>query len=103
MSWRIPTGVFRGIGGLDHAALGIPSETEYVRAYCRATGRAGIRDLDFYIAYNMFRIAGILQGIMKRLVDGTAANEQALESARRTRPMAELGWHYALRVQGRNS
>jgi aminoglycoside phosphotransferase (APT) family kinase protein len=103
MSWRIPQGSFRGIGGLDHAALGIPSETDYVRAYCKATGRDGIPDLDFYIAYNMFRIAGILQGIMKRVVDGTAANEQAIESGRRTRPMAELGWHYALQVEAKKS
>jgi aminoglycoside phosphotransferase (APT) family kinase protein len=99
MSWHIPQGSFRGIAGVDLAALGIPSESDYVRAYCNATGRDHIPDLDFYLAYNMFRIAGILQGIMKRVVDGTAANEQALESAKRTRPMAELGWHYALQVE----
>ncbi len=99
MSWHIPQGSFRGIGGVDLAALGIPSESDYVRAYCKATGREHIPDLDFYLAYNMFRIAGILQGIMKRVVDGTAANEQALESGRRTRPMAELGWHYAEQVE----
>jgi aminoglycoside phosphotransferase (APT) family kinase protein len=99
MSWHIPQGSFRGIAGVDLAALGIPSESDYVRAYCNATGRDHIPDLDFYLAYNMFRIAGILQGIMKRVVDGTAANEQALESGKRTRPMAELGWHYALQVE----
>jgi aminoglycoside phosphotransferase (APT) family kinase protein len=98
MSWHIPQTGFRGIGGLDLAALGIPSEDAYVQSYCQATGRTGIADLDFYLAYNMFRIAGILQGIMKRVVDGTAANEQALESGQRARAMAELGWHYAQRV-----
>ena len=99
MSWHIPQGSFRGIAGVDLTALGIPSESDYVRAYCKATGRDHIPDLEFYLAYNMFRIAGILQGIMKRVVDGTAANEQALESGKRTRPMAELGWHYAVQVE----
>ena len=98
MSWHTPTGGFRGIAGLDLAALGIPSEKEYVALYCRATGRDGIADLDFYLAYNMFRIAAILQGIMKRVVDGTAASPQAAEAGKRARTMAELGWSYAQRV-----
>ncbi|MCX7892972.1 MAG: phosphotransferase [Burkholderiales bacterium] len=92
MSWHIPPGTFRGIAGLDLAALGIPSEAEYVAAYCRRTGRESIPHWDFYIAYNMFRLAGILQGIMKRALDGTASSQQALETGRRTRPMAEMGW-----------
>ncbi|MGA2550207.1 MAG: phosphotransferase [Burkholderiaceae bacterium] len=99
MSWHIPPHNFRGIAGLDLAALGIPSEREYVELYCRATGRQGIPDLDFYLAYNMFRIAGIVQGIMKRVVDGTAASAQAVDAGKRARPMAELGWQYAQRVQ----
>jgi aminoglycoside phosphotransferase (APT) family kinase protein len=99
MSWHIPQGSFRGIGGLDLDLLGIPAESVYAKKYCEATGRSSIPDLDFYLAYNMFRIAGILQGIMKRVVDGTAANEQALEAGRRTRPMADLGWQFALQVQ----
>lgn len=98
MSWHTPPGGFRGIGGLDYAALGIPTQSDYMATYCQATGRAGIPDIDFYLAYNMFRIAGILQGIMKRVVDGTAANEQAIESGRRARAMAVLGWTYAERV-----
>lgn len=101
MSWHIPPGGFRGIGGLNLAALGIPSCDEYVALYCQATGRDGIHDLDFYLAYNMFRIAGILQGIMKRVMDGTAANAAALAAGQRTRPMAELGWSYAQRVNSR--
>jgi aminoglycoside phosphotransferase (APT) family kinase protein len=92
MSWHIPPGTFRGIAGLDLGALGIPSEREYVDAYCRRTGRASIADWDFYIAYNMFRLAGILQGIMKRALEGTASSQQALETGRRARPMAEMGW-----------
>ena len=96
MSWHIPQGQFRGIGGLDHKAMGIPTEAEYIARYCERTGRT-IREEDFafYLAYNMFRMAGILQGIMKRYVDGTASSAQALKSGQAARPMAEMGWQYA--------
>jgi aminoglycoside phosphotransferase (APT) family kinase protein len=96
MSWHIAPGQFRGIAGLDHQALGIPSEEEYIAQYCERTGKT-IREEDFafYLAYNMFRMAGILQGIMKRYVDGTASSEQALKAGQAARPMAELGWRYA--------
>jgi aminoglycoside phosphotransferase (APT) family kinase protein len=98
MSWHIAPGEFRGIAGLDLAALGIPSEQDYVAAYCRRTGRASIAHWDFYLAYNMFRLAAILQGIMKRYVDGTAASQQALDAGKRAKPLAELGWQYARRA-----
>lgn len=98
MSWHISPQGFRGIAGLDLAALGIPAQDAYVAMYCNATGRVGIDDVDFYLAYNMFRIAGILQGIMKRVVDGTAASAQAAAAGARAKPMAELGWAYAQRV-----
>ena len=54
MSWRLPAGIFRGIGGLDFAALGIPDEAGYCARYCERTGRDGIPRLDFYMTYNMF-------------------------------------------------
>jgi aminoglycoside phosphotransferase (APT) family kinase protein len=94
MSWHIPAGQFRSIGGLDLAALGIPSEERYIEMYCARRGRAGIErsHWDFYMAYNLFRIAAILQGIVKRVADGTAASSHAAESAERVRPIAELGW-----------
>ncbi|SNS75669.1 Predicted kinase, aminoglycoside phosphotransferase (APT) family [Noviherbaspirillum humi] len=96
MSWHIPQGQFRGIGGLDLKALGIPSEDEYIAKYCERTGsNINKADFNFYLAYNMFRMAGILQGIMKRYVDGTASSEQALKSGKSARPMAEMGWRYA--------
>ncbi|MDB5840957.1 MAG: phosphotransferase family protein [Herminiimonas sp.] len=96
MSWHIPPGQFRGIGGIDHKALGIPTEEEYIAKYCERTGKTiRMEDWTFYLAYNMFRMAGILQGIMKRYVDGTAASEQALKSGKSARPMAEMGWRYA--------
>jgi aminoglycoside phosphotransferase (APT) family kinase protein len=101
MSWHIPPAQFRGIAGLDLAALGIPAEAEYMAAYCRRTGRTAIEHWDFYLAYNMFRLAAILQGIMKRALDGTAASGEALDAGKRARPMAELGWQYARRAGAR--
>lgn len=96
MSWHISPELFRGIGGLDLPALGIPSEEDYITAYCARTGKiVRPEDFRFYLAYNMFRMAGILQGIMKRYVDGTAASEQALKNGQAARPMAEIGWRYA--------
>jgi len=100
MSWRIPPGAFRGIGGLDLPSLGIPTEAAYVAAYCGRTGRERIDHWDFYIAYNMFRLSAILQGIMKRALDGTAASEQALDAGKRARPLAEMGWALASRLAG---
>ena len=96
MSWHIAPGQFRGIAGLDHKALGIPPQDEYIAKYCERTGKT-IRkeDFNFYLAYNMFRLGGIMQGIMKRYVDGTASSEQALKSGQAARPMAEMGWSYA--------
>ena len=92
MSWRIPASLFRGLGGLDLVSLGIPSEADYVAAYCRRTGRERIENWAFYMAYNMFRLAGIAQGIVGRVRDGTAASDHATEMAARVRPLAEMGW-----------
>ena len=106
MSWHIAPGgahASRGIGGLDHGALGIPTEREYVQRYCERTGRIGngkdadavMADWNFYLAYNLFRIAGILQGIAKRVEAGTASSDKARQSAAGARPLAEMGWRIA--------
>lgn len=95
MSWHIQPGQFRGIAGLDHQALGIPDEAAYRRLYEQRTGSQITGDWNFYLAFSMFRIAGILQGIMKRVVDGTASSAQATDAGKRARPMAEMGWAYA--------
>ena len=99
MSWHISPGQFRGLGGLDLEAIGIPSEKEYVARYCERTGRpdadAVKADWNFYLAYNMFRLAGILQGIAKRVEVGTASSAQAKHSAAGARPLAEMGWQAA--------
>ena len=101
MAWHIPPGMFRGIGGLDHAALGIPTETEYIRRYCERTGFATpdelAQDWNFYLAYNLFRLAAILQGIAKRVETGTASSSQAKTSANGARPLAEMAWSFAQR------
>jgi aminoglycoside phosphotransferase (APT) family kinase protein len=95
LSWHIPPGQFRGIAGLDLEGLGIPREPQYIASYCARCGREGISNWNFYLAYNLFRIAAILQGITKRALEGTAASAQALDAGRRARPLAELGWKYA--------
>ncbi|MEO5698003.1 MAG: phosphotransferase [Burkholderiaceae bacterium] len=102
MSWHIPHATGRGIGGLDLAALGLPDQKSYVRRYCERTGRADpdavMADWNFYLAYNLFRIAGILQGIAKRVEAGTASSAQARQAGAGARPLAELGWALAQRA-----
>ena len=98
MSWHIPPGTLRGLAGVDLAALGIPSEQHYIAAYERRTAARISGDWNFYLAYNLFRLAGILQGIAKRAEDGIASNTQAVEYGRQAAPLAELGWAFAQRA-----
>ncbi len=101
MAWHIPHTMGRGIAGLDIAALGIPDEKSYIALYAQRTGRdAAVIEADwsFYIAYNLFRIAAILQGITKRAQEGTASSAQAVEAGAGARPLAELGWQHAQRT-----
>jgi len=99
MAWHIPPGAFRGIGGLDLASLGIPSEAAYIQSYCDRTGFTTPEELkadwNFYMAYNMFRIAAILQGIAKRIEAGTASSAQAASSAAGVKPLAQMAWRFA--------
>jgi aminoglycoside phosphotransferase (APT) family kinase protein len=103
MAWHIPAHLSRGIGGLDLADLGIPGESEYIQSYCARTGLATPESLrahwNFFLAYNMFRIAAILQGIAKRVEAGTASSAQAKASGAGARPMAELAWNFAQQAQ----
>ncbi len=101
MQWQMPALDALSAGSLlgrDLAALGIPSAEEYVAAYCRRTGRNALPDMDYYAAYNFFRLAGILQGIVGRVRDGTAANANAAQNASAVRPLAEFAWHFARRA-----
>ena len=91
MMYRLPDGV----AGKDLAALNIPSEADYVAAYCERTGRDAIPDMDFYMAFNLFRMAGIIHGIKGRMVRGTAASDHAADTVKRLEPLAELAWAQA--------
>lgn len=99
MGWRIPHDLWRGIGGLDLARLGIPQESDYVAWYAQATGRDATQHWEFYIAYNLFRMAAILHGIAQRAADGNAASTDAVETGRKASPLAELGWQAAQRYR----
>ena len=99
MAWRIAPALWRGIAGLDLAALGIPSEAQYVAMYAQATGRDPAEHWEFYLAYNLFRMAAILHGIAQRAADGNAAADDAVETGRKAGPLAELGWQCAQRYE----
>jgi aminoglycoside phosphotransferase (APT) family kinase protein len=94
LAWRLRPDEFRGVGGLDLAALGIPGEENYIAAYCKRTGRQSIepQHWEFYLAYNMFRLACIRQGIMRRVIDGNAADPKAADVGRRAGDMADRAW-----------
>jgi aminoglycoside phosphotransferase (APT) family kinase protein len=101
MAWHIAPGTFRGIGGLDLAALGIPTEAEYIARYCDSTSIATPQQLkadwNFYLAYNLFRLAAILQGIAKRVEAGTASSAQAVTSAAGAPVLAKMAWAFAVK------
>jgi aminoglycoside phosphotransferase (APT) family kinase protein len=92
MPYRLAADSMEGFEGADLAALGMPSEQEYLAAYCRRTGRDGIKDWDFYVAFSMFRLSAIAQGIMGRFIAGTANDPHARERGARARPLADAGW-----------
>lgn len=102
MLWHMPpttaSAGSSGISGLDLKALNIPTVAEAVALYCKLTNRSGLPEIDWYMAYNMFRIAAILQGIAGRLRDGTAASAQAKESIKRIVPLAQAAWGFAKRA-----
>lgn len=100
MAWNMPRlGI--GASGLldkDLEALGIPDADAYTKRYCERTGRDGIANFEFYFAFNLFRLAAIVQGIAGRVRDGTAASAHADRAADAVGPLAELGWQYASRI-----
>ncbi len=100
MAWRLSPDEFRGLRGSDLGALGIPDEAAYTAAYARRTGRDALPDWEFYMAYNLFRMAAILQGIMGRVRDGTAANPEAEAMGALVRPLAERGWQQVKKIGG---
>jgi len=98
MMYRMPAGITTGLAGLDLPALNIPSEAEYVGAYCERTGRDSIEQFDFYVTFNMFRLAAIVHGIKGRLARGTAASAHADKMVAALEDLAELAWAQAKRA-----
>lgn len=96
MNWAMPAGERRSqLGGIDFEAEGIPELGDIVAQYCALTGRDALPDLNWYFAYNLFRLVGILQGIRKRIIDGNASSPKAEEAAIRIRPLAARAWDFA--------
>jgi aminoglycoside phosphotransferase (APT) family kinase protein len=98
MMYRMPPMVITGLLGADLAALNIPSEADYVAAYCRRTGRTHIDHLDFYVAFNLFRLAAIFHGIKGRVVRGTAASAHAMKMVDALPGLAARAWQEAERA-----
>ncbi|MBH62812.1 MAG: phosphotransferase family protein [Alphaproteobacteria bacterium] len=101
MQWRLPPHIFHGLRGVDLESLGIPSEEDYVSAYCERTGRDEIPHWDFYMAYCMFRLSAILHGILVRVRQGTAASAHGAGMGELARPIAELAWQQVEMIEGR--
>lgn len=95
MQWVMPADGGAGLAGLDLQQLGIPSLEEIVGRYSERAGVAVADKLDWYFAYNLFRLAGIVQGIKKRVIDGTASHAQAAEMAKRVPMLASAAWTFA--------
>ena len=98
MTYRMSSASVPGLLGRDPAALGLPSEEDYVRAYCRRRGFADVPHLDFYMAFCMFRLAAILHGIRGRVARGTAVSPQAQKYAAEVEGMAKAAWAQAERA-----
>jgi aminoglycoside phosphotransferase (APT) family kinase protein len=92
MAWMLPgDGSIKGLAGQDRAALGIPTDEQYIAKYCERTGRDGINNWNFYLVFSLFRLAAILQGIKKRAQIGTASSAEAQSRGNMVQPLAELG------------
>ena len=91
MQLRMPANAaIKGLAGVDRNALGIPTEEEYVDLYCKRTGLSGIPNWNFYLVFSFFRLAAILQGVLKRAIDGNASSKQAFEYGAFTAPLANM-------------
>ena len=101
MLWRTPKD-WGGLEGHDLEALGLPTEPDMVNYYCELSKRA-VPDSalwNFYMAYNLFRVSCIRQGVYARALDGTASNMRAADSGKLVRPAAELGWKIVESIDG---
>jgi aminoglycoside phosphotransferase (APT) family kinase protein len=93
--YHMPPHIVAGLGGVAITGTGIPNEADYVAAYCRRTGRASMPSYDYYLAFNLFRLAAIFHGIKGRVIRGTASSDHARERASYFPELAELAWRVA--------
>jgi aminoglycoside phosphotransferase (APT) family kinase protein len=102
LMWRMAPADGRGLIGMELPPPGIPLEADYVATYMARTGRArdavSPSEWNYYFVFNLFRLVGILQGIAHRAKQGNAANEHAVASGRRARPLAEQAWALAKQI-----
>lgn len=101
LPYRFPPQSFSGLQGLDLEDLGIPSEAAFIKRYCERTGREGLSDLDFYMAFNMFRLAAILHGILGRVKRGTASSVHAAAQGAFSEVLANLAWQEVENMEAR--
>jgi aminoglycoside phosphotransferase (APT) family kinase protein len=99
LSWATPYDGRAALGGLGLTSLGIPSMEEAIEIYCAAAGRSVIPHLNWYLAYNLFRLAAIMQGIAGRARDGTASSPRAVEEGKTAVPLAAIAWEFAERAE----
>lgn len=91
MAWMLPrVGEIKGLAGIDRASLGIPTDEQYIASYCQRTGRDGIENWNFYLVFSLFRLAAILQGIVKRAQIGTASSSEADARGEMVVPLAAM-------------
>ncbi|NYT39889.1 phosphotransferase family protein [Sphingomonas sp. R-74633] len=95
MSWVTEPEGRSGVKGLTGRETGIPGIEDMVARYCAATGRDGVPDLNWYFAYNLFRLTGIVQGIKKRIIDGNASSANAAATVERLPGLVAAAWHFA--------
>lgn len=95
MVWHFPPSIRGGLAGLDLNTLGIPSLEEAVELYCEKTARKSVADFDFCLAYNMFRLASIAQGVYARALQGNASSPEGVKMGESVAPLAEMAWGYA--------
>ncbi len=102
MAFRMPKGLSTSLSDCNFDEMNIPTEEEYVQAYCERTGRSGIDNLDFYLAFNMFRLAAIIHGVKGRMLKGNASNAKAAATAARLEPLAKAAWAQAEAAMKKN-
>jgi aminoglycoside phosphotransferase (APT) family kinase protein len=95
MNWVMPIDERAGLHGTEFAATGIPSMEEAIEIYCQETGRDGVPDLRWYFAFNLFRLTGIVQGIKRRMFDGSASSANANQTVAQLLPLARAAWEQA--------